>query len=136
MRNFVIRLIINSVALYAAIALMDGNGLNASTGVWYSYVILGFIFGVLNALFRPLIKLLTCPLIVLTLGLFTLLINTGLFYLVGWLGEQITGFGFTIETFWGAFFGALITSGASVILSIFLDDDKDRNKKKRQHSTH
>ncbi len=134
MRNFLVRLIINSLALYAAIAIMDGHGITASTGVWYSYVILGFIFGVINAFFRPLLKVLTCPLIMLTLGLFTLLINTGLFYAVGWLGERIAGFGFTVDTFWGAFLGALITSAASVVLSIFLDDDKKREKKHKKNN--
>ena len=134
MRNFVIRLIINSVALYAAIMIMDGNGLTASTGVWYSYVILGFIFGVLNALLRPVLKFLTCSLIALTLGLFTLLINTGLFYLVGFIGESVSGFGFTVDTFWGAFLGALITSVVSIALSIVLDDD-DQKKKKNPHSS-
>ncbi|NSW51483.1 MAG: phage holin family protein [Anaerolineae bacterium] len=131
MKSFLIRLIINSVAVYAAIAIMDGQGLTATTGVWYSYVVVGFIFGVVNALLRPLIKLLTCPLIVLTLGLFTLLINTGMFYLTGWLGTVITGFGFTVDTFWGAFFGALITSIVSVVLSIFLDDDKKKKKHRK-----
>jgi len=135
MKGFLIRLIINSVALYAAISIMDGHGLTASTEVWYSYVILGFIFGVVNALLRPLIKVLTCPLIMLTLGLFTLLINTGMFYLSGWLSTSIVGFGFTIDTFWGAFFGAMITSIVSVLLSIFLDDDKKkkRDKKPKNH---
>ena len=132
MKGFLIRLIINSVALYAAIAIMDGNGLTATTETWYSYVILGFIFGIVNALVRPVIKLLTCPLIVLTLGLFTLLINTGMFYLAGWLATKIAGFGFTVDTFWGAFFGGLITSVVSVILSVVLDDDKNKNKRKKK----
>lgn len=132
MKGFFIRLLINSAALYAAIAIMDGHGLTATTEVWYSYVILGFIFGVVNAMVRPLIKVLTCPLIVLTLGLFTLFINTGMFYLAGWLGTVITGFGFTIDTFWGAFFGGLITSVASVILSMFLDDEKSQKKRKKK----
>ena len=128
MRNFFIRLIINSVALYVAIAIMNGNGITAEPMEWYGYVVLGLIFGVVNAVVKPFLKLLTCPLIVLTLGLFTLLINTLMFYMVGWLGERIAGFGFQVDTFWGAFFGGLIVSVVSVLLTIFLGED---DKKKR-----
>jgi putative membrane protein len=76
MRNFIVRLFINSVALYAAIALMNGNGITAGAMEWYGYVVLGLIFGVLNAVIKPILQFLTCPLIALTLGLFTLVINT------------------------------------------------------------
>ena len=131
MRGFFVRLVINSVALYVAITLLEGRGLTSSTSVWYSYVILGFIFGVVNACLKPLLKVLTCPLIVLTLGLFTLLINTGLFYLSGWLSSVIAGFGFRVDTFWGAFLGAIITSVVSVVLSIFLDEDGGKKKHKK-----
>lgn len=132
MRNFVVRLFINSVAVYVAIVLMNGNGIAATSMQWYGYVVLGFIFGVLNAVIKPILKLLTCPLIALTLGLFTLVINTGLFYAAGWLGNTFTGFGFTVDTFWGAFFGALIVSVVSVILTLFLGDDDDRKKKRKR----
>ena len=131
MRNFVVRLFINSVALYVAIALMNGNGIVAADMQWYGYVILGFIFGILNAVIKPILKFLTCPLIALTLGLFTLVINTAMFYAAGWLGGMFTGFGFVVETFWGAFFGGLIVSVVSVILTLFLGDDDDKKKKKR-----
>ena len=132
MRNFVVRLFINSVAVYVAIVLMNGNGITAASMQWYGYVVLGFIFGVLNAVIKPILKLLTCPLIALTLGLFTLVINTALFYAAGWLGNTFTGFGFTVDTFWGAFLGALIVSVVSVILTLFLGDDDDKKKKRKR----
>jgi putative membrane protein len=133
MRNFVVRLFINSVALYVAIALMNGNGITAASMEWYGYVVLGFIFGALNAVIKPILKFLTCPLIALTLGLFTLVINTAMFYAAGWLGGMVAGFGFTVDTFWGAFFGGLIVSVVSVILTLFLGDEDDHKKKKKHN---
>jgi putative membrane protein len=136
MRDFVVRLFINSVALYVAIVIMNGNGIAAESMQWYGYVVLGLIFGILNAVIKPIIKFLTCPLIALTLGLFTLVINTAMFYAAGWLGETFTGFGFVVETFWGAFFGGLIVSVVSVILTLFLgetDDARKRRKRKQKH---
>ena len=134
MRNFVVRLFINSVALYVAIALMNGNGITASSMAWYGYVVLGFIFGALNAVIKPILKFLTCPSIALTLGLFTLVINTAMFYAAGWLGGMVSGFGFEVNTFWGAFFGGLIVSVVSVVLTLFLGDEDDHKKKKRKHN--
>ena len=132
MRDFVVRLLINSVALYVAIALMNGNGITAESMQWYGYVVLGLIFGVLNAVIKPILKFLTCPLIVLTLGLFTLLINTLMFYAAGWLGETFTGFGFVVDTFWGAFFGGVIVSVASVILTLFLGETEEARKRRKR----
>jgi len=81
-----------------------------------------------NALLRPLLKLLSCPLIILTLGLFTLLINTFLFWLTGQIG-QFFHIGFTVAApqFWNAFLGGLIVSVISILLSLILRDElKDR----------
>ncbi len=120
MNNFFIRLVINAIALYAAIKLVPG--IHAQSLSWLALGGLALIFGVLNALLRPLLKLLTCPLIILTLGLFTLVINTFMFYLAGWIGRSF-GIGFTVEGFWSAFAGAIITSLVSIALSLLLKDD-------------
>jgi putative membrane protein len=110
------------VALYAAVSLV--NGIQAVQDAnWVSYLGLGLIFGLLNALVRPVLKFLTCPLIVLTLGLFTLVINTLLFWLTGVIGLNF-GIGFTVDGFWPAFLGGLIVSIVSVILTAVLRDDK------------
>lgn len=120
----IIRWAINAVALYAAIALVPGLQLDNPT--WLAYIWLALIFGLVNALVRPLLKLLTCPLILLTLGLFTLVINTVMLYLTAWLGGQF-GLGLSISNFVAAFLGALIISVISAILSLMIhDDDKPR----------
>ncbi|MCG2785214.1 MAG: phage holin family protein [Anaerolineae bacterium] len=122
MNKFLIRLLINAVALYAAVSFVDGIQAVPGTN-WVSYLGLAFIFGLLNALVRPILKFLTCPLIILTLGLFTLVINTALFWLTGLIGLNF-GAGFTVDGFWPAFLGGLIVSIVSVILTTFFKDDK------------
>lgn len=122
MNKFLVRLLINAVALYAAVAMVDGIFPVPGTN-WVSYLGLGLIFGLLNALVRPILKFLTCPLIILTLGLFTLVINTILFWLTGMVGMNF-GIGFTVDGFWPAFWGGLIVSIVSVILTAFFKDEK------------
>ena len=78
MNKFILRWVINAIALFLAVYLVPGVNLQ---GGWVSIIWLALIFGLINAFLRPLLKLLTCPLIFLTLGLFTLLINTFLFWL-------------------------------------------------------
>jgi putative membrane protein len=129
MNKFIIRWVINAIALYAAIMLVPGiEFTGGQTNRWVSIILLALVFGLLNALLRPLLILLTCPLIILTLGLGTLLINTFLFYLTGLIGNQF-GWGFTVDNFFQAFLGALIVSIVSFVLNILLRDDMDRQRK-------
>ncbi|HEY5903907.1 MAG TPA: phage holin family protein [Anaerolineales bacterium] len=121
MTKFILRWVINAVGLYLAIFLLNGRGVDFR-GSWVSIIWLALIFGLVNAFLGPLLKLLTCPLIILTLGLFTILINTFLFWLTGWIGQSFD-LGLTINGFWPALLGGLIMSVVSVILSIFVKDE-------------
>jgi putative membrane protein len=125
MNRFVIRWIINAIALYVAVALV--GGIEPQSENWLSYLGMALVFGVVNALFGPVLKLLTCPLILLTLGLFTLVINTFLFWLVGWIGSRF-GVGFTVDSLWSAFLGSIVVSLVSVILSLFLRDEAKNDR--------
>jgi putative membrane protein len=120
MNAFLIRWAINTLALYAAIAIVPG--IKPESTRWFALLILGLIFGLLNAVLRPILKLLTCPLILLSLGFFVLILNTILFVLTGWLGSQFH-IGFTVHNFWSAFLGALVTSVVSFVLTLFLKDE-------------
>lgn len=120
MTRFLIRWAINAVALYVAVALV--SGITPQSESYLSYIWLALIFGVINALLRPLLTVLTCPLIILTLGLGTLLINTLMFYLAGWIGQSF-GVGFTVDGFLPAFLGALVVSVVSFVLSMILRDE-------------
>jgi putative membrane protein len=122
MTKFILRWAINAVALFLAVSFVPGVNLQ---GGWTSIIWLALIFGLINAFLRPLLKLLTCPLIFLTLGLFTLLINTFLFWLTSQVGQAF-GIGFTISGFWPAFFGGLVVTVVSVVLSLVLKDELKR----------
>lgn len=124
MIRFILRWAINAVALYAAVAIVNNTigGINLQNPNWQSYIWMALIFGLINALLRPLLQVLTCPLIILTLGLFTLILNTFLFYLVGYIGAFFN-VGFTVENFWAAFLGAIIVSVVSVVLTMVLKDE-------------
>jgi putative membrane protein len=122
--NFVIRLLINAVALAAAERLIDGI---TYTGEWIWLIAVALIFGLVNATIGPLLKLLTCPLIVLTLGLFTLVINGLMLQLTAYLAGFFD-LSFRVDSYWAAFLGALVISIVSFILSLLLgglDSEKD-----------
>jgi putative membrane protein len=118
-----VNLLINAIALYAAVALISGIVPQSSN--WLSFIWLALIFGLINAILKPVLTVVGCPFIILTLGLGALLINTLLFYLAGEIGTRF-GVGFTVAGFWPAFFGALVVSIVSFMLGIFIkDDDRD-----------
>jgi putative membrane protein len=131
MEKFIIRTIINGFALYAAVYLVPGiqpENLTPMGWVW-----LALIFGLVNALIKPLVKFLTCGLIFLTLGLFTLIINTGMLYVTAWLGSQF-GVGLRIESFGAAFLGALIISVISFLVGLVIKDEtKKKPRPKKQN---
>lgn len=100
---------------------VDGNG-------WILYAIMAAILGIVNAVVRPVLKFLTCSLIILTLGLFTLVINALTLLLASWIANMVN-VGFYVDGFWPALWGSLIVSAASVVLSVFLkDDDEERDR--------
>jgi len=124
MTKFILRWVVNAIALFLAVYLVPGVNLE---GGWVSILWLALIFGLINAFLRPLLTLLTCPLIVLTLGLFTLLINTFLFWLTSQVGQAF-GIGFTIDGFWPAFLGGLVVTVVSVVMSLILKDEFKRKR--------
>jgi len=126
MRKLLLRWLINGVALYVAAELVRGIDV---VGGWQALAVMALIFGLVNALIRPILKFLTCPLIVLTLGLFTLVINALMLMLASWLGRQL-GLGFYVAGFGPAFWGALVISVVSFALTL-LTGDKDEDKKRR-----
>jgi putative membrane protein len=130
MTRLILRWAINAVAIWAAISLLQGRGIDVQQGGWGPILALAVIFGLLNALVRPVIELLTCPLIILTLGLGTLLINTLLFWLTGVIGAQFD-LGFTVDGFWPAFWGALIVSAVSLVLTLLLRDELKGRRPRR-----
>ena len=133
MKRFLIRLVINMVALYAAIYIVPGIQ-QPGGATWVSLLWLALIFGLVNAILRPPFKALSCLLIIITLGLFTLVINALLFALTGWIGNQWQ-IGFTLAEPWflSAFLGSLITTLVSGILNGILRTEKRIQKHRARH---
>ena len=126
--RLILRWVINAVALYVAIILLPQY--ITLQGSWVNVIWLALIFGLINAIIRPPVKALSCLLIILTLGLFTFVINALLFALTGWLGT-VFGVGFTLSDPWflSAFLGSLITTAVSMVLSFFLRKQRKPRKK-------
>lgn len=114
MVKLLIRLAINAVALWLAATIVDGITLEGS---FLGILLVALIFGLINALIKPLLKLISAPLIVATLGLFTLLINAFLLWLTSLLTNVLT-----VQGLWDAILGSLIISVVSWALSLLLGD--------------
>ena len=117
--RLIIRIVINAVALAVAAWAVEGI---AYKGIG-SLVVMALIFGLVNAIIRPIVKIFSIPLLILTLGLFTFVINGLMLLLAGKLAQML-GVSFTVNGFVPAFLGALIVSVVSLILSIALAPPK------------
>ncbi|MCU1538919.1 MAG: rane protein of unknown function [Humibacillus sp.] len=125
MVNFAIQTVINGIALWVAAwavpGITVGNGQVTSSTV-VTLLVVALVFGLVNAVVRPLTKLLTLPLIILTLGLFIFVVNALMLQLTSWLAG-VLGLGFHVDHFfWDAVFGALIVTFVSMILSFIKTD--------------
>jgi putative membrane protein len=116
--RFILRLLVNAAALWVATEIVPGVD---HTGPWTSLLLVALVFGLLNAVVRPILKLLTCPLILLTLGLFTFVINALMLWLTSAVSESF-GLGFHVSGFGAAFLGALVVTVVSVLLSVIFRD--------------
>ena len=126
MKNFVVKTIANAAALAVAIWLVknitltgDSIGRKALT-----LILVALVFGVVNFLVKPVVKLLSFPLFILTLGLITLVINALMLLLTSWLADKLN-LSFHVEGFWAAVVGGLIISIVSWAMHIVLPDDND-----------
>jgi putative membrane protein len=123
MLRLLIRLGINAIALWVAIQVVPGLRYE---GDGMTLLIIALIFGLVNALVRPLIILLTCPLIILSMGLFVLIINTLMLSLTAWLsGPGVLNLGLVSTGFWATFFGALVISIVSGVINLLIKDDRE-----------
>ncbi|RAN78609.1 hypothetical protein B5P43_16975 [Bacillus sp. SRB_336] len=127
MMRFVLRVLVNGLALWIAAWLLPGmavvntgtTGLetsNATVNKALAFIFIGLVFGLVNALVKPVVKLLALPVTVLTLGLFTIIINAAMLWLTSWL-SSFTPVHFTIDHFlWTAVLAAVIISIVSMLM--------------------
>jgi putative membrane protein len=121
--KLLVRWVIVSLALFAAAWLIPGIRVEGTA--WIVYAVMALVLGLVNAVIRPLLKLLTCPLIILTLGLFILVVNGVTLWLSSWIAVNWLDVGFYVDGFWAAFFGALVVSVVTVVLSALVKEDGD-----------
>jgi putative membrane protein len=108
-----LRIMINALSIAMAVKVVDGI---TFAGEWWKIIIVGAVFGIVNSFLKPLVTLFTLPLIVLTLGLFTLIVNTLMLLITVELSEPLK-LGLRVNGFWPAFKGAIIISIISILLS-------------------
>ena len=123
MKNLIIRLLVNAIALAAASWIVCGITLQgATTGKRVlTLLIVAAIFGVVNAIVKPVVKVLSFPLLILTLGLLTFVINAAMLLLTSWITGKLD-VQFHVDGFWSALFGALIISLVGMILNAVLPE--------------
>ena len=116
--KFLIRLLVTAAALWVAVLLVPGI---EHTGPWLNLLIVALVFGVVNAVIRPILLLLTCPLVLVTLGLFIFVLNALMLWLTGALSQAL-GLGFSVSGFLAALLGGLVVGLVSTGLNIVVGD--------------
>lgn len=131
MQNLLIRLGINAVALWVAAAIVPGVFL---TDDIVGILVVALIFGVVNAVIKPIVQALTCPFYFFTLGLISLVINALMLLLTGFVTDfAVSGNEYlAINGFWAALLGGVVIGVVSFVLSIFLPDADDLRRRQRQ----
>jgi putative membrane protein len=126
MKSIAIKIIVNGVALWVAAALVSGVHLAEGRATFanqlFTVFLVAVIFGLINAVIKPVAKFFSFPFIILTLGLFTLVVNAAMLQLTSWVAGAV-GLPFHVDHFfWDAVLGGLIISIVSLVLGIFLPD--------------
>ncbi|MCC2309227.1 phage holin family protein [Cellulomonas chengniuliangii] len=118
--SFVLRVIINGIAIWFATLILPGLVIVGTDTAWQTVgviLLIGLVFGIVNAIVKPIVKLISLPLYILTLGLFTLVVNALMLMLTAWITEQ-SSWGLRIDNFGTAVLGALVISIVSFALSV------------------
>ena len=120
------RVLVNAVALWAATELVDGIRFD---GAWPTLLAVALVFGVLNVTVRPILKFVTFPLLILTLGLFTFVLNALMLWLTGAISDAFR-LGFHVADFGAAFWGALVVTIVSYVLSLFVSTTERTSRRR------
>jgi putative membrane protein len=114
----VIQLLINAAALYVAQLVVEGLDFDfTQENAWFEFAIVALIFGLVNTFLKPVLRLLTLPITMVTLGLFLLVLNALLLMLVGWISTEL-GLGLTVDGFLPAILGSIVISLVGLVLSM------------------
>lgn len=131
--RFVGHVLITAIAVWVSTFLpgihLAGHSVPAKIG---TLLVVAVIFGVVNAVLKPLIKTIGCALYLLTLGLIGLVVNALLYLLTGWLADRLH-LPFTVHGFWAAFWGAIVVSVVSFILHLVTGTGDEEHHERREH---
>lgn len=122
MISFLVRLIVNGLALWVATEIVDGVTVSAdsTSNQVITLLVVALIFALVNAVIKPVVQLLSLPLLILTLGLFTLVVNALMFWLTSWIADRLDVSFHVDGFFWEAVLGALVVSVVSWLLNLLL----------------
>ena len=116
--DYVIQILINAAALYVAQLLIDGVDFDFNQeNAWLSFLLVALIFGLVNTFLKPVLRILTLPNTILTLGIFLLVLNALLLLLVGAISGELR-LGFTVDGFLPALLGSIVISLVGLVLSM------------------
>jgi putative membrane protein len=119
--RFVVRWLVTAAALIVAVVLVPG--IEVYGNGWLPVLVMAAILAAINTFIRPLLAVLSCGCVVLTLGLFLLVLNGLTLWLASYITYDVLGLGFRVEGFWAAFFGGLIVSIVSLVVNLVLPDE-------------
>lgn len=124
MPNILIKVLVNAVAIWVATAVIPGVEVsgNGTGRTVLTLIIVGAIFGVVNAIIKPVVALFSFPFYILTLGLFAFVVNALMLEIVAWLSDQLD-ISFTIDDFfWSAIGAAVVVTFVNMVLNLVLPD--------------
>jgi putative membrane protein len=121
--KLLIRWITTSFSLFVATWIVPG--IRVDGNAWTVFAGMAIVLGLVNAIVRPLLKLLSCPLIILTLGVFVLVVNGISLWLASAIAVDWFHVGFHVDGFWASFFGSLIVSIVTVVLTALVRDEQE-----------
>ena len=121
--RFIVRILAGAVALAVAAGLIEGISVGPGTTSERLFTLLtvAVIFGLVNAIIRPIVRLISIPLFIITLGLFTFVVNALMLMLTAWIGDQFD-LAFEVNGFWAALLGALVISVVTFVINVVLPD--------------
>ena len=121
--RLLLRWVISALAIFVAVQVVPGLEVDASdSSALVLYALMAVLLGLANAFIRPLLVLLTCPLQMMTLGLFALVTNAVTFWLAGWAARTWLDVPFHVEGFLAALLGSIVVSVVSTLLGLFVRD--------------
>jgi putative membrane protein len=129
-RSFLVKVLVNGVAIWVATLVVPGLGISGGrdddvANQVLTFAVVGLLFGLVNAVVKPVVRLLTLPLYVLSLGLFAFVVNALMLQFTAWI-SQATPLTFEVEDFfWSAVLGAVVVTFVSMILNLLLPDGRD-----------